>query len=127
MKAIRAGQFDRDTVRIVFDFRADRYDVDAVFLKDPDRIAVHICREPEEKQARVKRSSSHTRALIAEENWITDFEARLALARILAYNDETLDESLKEYRILLRKRPDHPVVSLEMARVLIRKGDSKEA
>ncbi|MBL7173234.1 MAG: tetratricopeptide repeat protein [Desulfobacteraceae bacterium] len=65
--------------------------------------------------------------LVPKDQWITDFDARLALARILAYNDETLDESLKEYRILLRKRPDHPVVSLEMARVLIRKGDSKEA
>ncbi|MFH1954311.1 MAG: tetratricopeptide repeat protein [Pseudomonadota bacterium] len=68
-----------------------------------------------------------SQTLIPEENWITDFDARLALARILAYDDATLDESLKEYRILLRQRPDHLVVSLELARVLIRKGDSKAA
>jgi len=127
VETIRAGQFDRDTVRIVFDLRAERYDVDAVFLKDPDRIAVHICREHEEKEARVKRSSSHTQALIPEENRITDFAARLALARILAYNDTTLDESLKEYRVILSQKPDNPLLRLEMARVLIRKGDSKEA
>lgn len=64
---------------------------------------------------------------IPEEEWITDFEARLALARILAYDDHTLDESLKEYRIILKQKPDNRLVHLEMARVLIRKGDAKEA
>lgn len=64
---------------------------------------------------------------IPEENWITDFEARLALARILAYDDHTLDESLKEYRIILKQKPDNRLVRLEMARVLIRQGDAKEA
>ena len=64
---------------------------------------------------------------IPEEKWITDFEARLALARILAYNDQTLDESLKEYRIILKQKPDNRLVCLEMARVLIRKGDAEEA
>ncbi|MDY6881482.1 MAG: tetratricopeptide repeat protein [Thermodesulfobacteriota bacterium] len=64
---------------------------------------------------------------IPEENWITDFEARLALARILAYHDHTLDESLKEYRIILKQKPGNRPVHLEMARVLIRKGDAKEA
>ena len=65
--------------------------------------------------------------LIPEENWITDFEARLALARILTYDDRTLDESLKEYRIILKQRPDSGLARLEMARILIRKGDAKEA
>ncbi|MBU1904199.1 MAG: hypothetical protein KJ573_11480 [Proteobacteria bacterium] len=32
-----------------------------------------------------------SQTLIPEENWITDFDARLALARILAYDDATLD------------------------------------
>lgn len=127
VKTVRVGQFDRDTVRIVFDLRADRYNVDAVFLKNPYRIAVHICGKPEEKQAQVKRASSHTRTLIPEENWISDFEARLVLARIRAYDDHTLDESLKEYRIILNQKPDNLLVRLEMARVLIRKGDAKEA
>lgn len=65
--------------------------------------------------------------VIPEESWITDFEARLALARILAYDDHTLNESLKEYRIILKQKPDNRLVRLEMARVLIRKGDAKEA
>jgi len=70
-------------------------------------------------------NSSET--FIPEEKWITDFEARLALARILAYDDHTLDESLKEYRIILKQKPDNRLVRLEIARVLIRKGDAKEA
>ncbi|MBW2708363.1 MAG: tetratricopeptide repeat protein [Deltaproteobacteria bacterium] len=65
--------------------------------------------------------------VIPEKHWITDFEARLALARILAYDDHTLNESLKEYRIILKQKPDNRVVRLEMARVLIRKGDATEA
>ena len=127
VKAIRVGQFDRDTVRIVFDLKTDRYDVNAVFLKDPDRIRVHICREQKENQSRVKQSTSLTQTLIPEENWITDFAARLALARILAYDDHTLDESINEYSILLKEKPDNALERLEMARVLIRKGDTKEA
>ena len=105
VKAIRVGQFDRDTVRIVFDLRTDRYDVNAVFLKDPDRIRVHICQEQKENQSRVKQSSSHAQTLIPKENWITDFAARLALARILAYEDHTLKEALA---ILRRMRETHP-------------------
>jgi predicted Zn-dependent protease len=65
--------------------------------------------------------------LIPEKKWITDFEARLALARILAYDDHTLDESLKEYRIILKQKPGNHLVRLEMARALIRNGDAKEA
>jgi tetratricopeptide (TPR) repeat protein len=65
--------------------------------------------------------------IIFEEYRITDFQARWALARILAYDDRTLNKSLREYRILLNEKPDNLLIRLEMARVLVRKGDSKEA
>ena len=127
VRTIRAGQFDADTVRIVFDLTSDKYDVEAVFLRNPYRIAVHICRKHEDNQVRVRRSSHATSSFIPEENWITDFEARLALARILSYDDNTLDKSLKEYRIMLKQKPGNRLLSLEMARLLIRKGQAEEA
>jgi tetratricopeptide (TPR) repeat protein len=127
VKEIGVGQHDHDTVRIVFNLEKDRYDVEAFFLSDPCRIAVLIFEEPEKRKARVEPPYIYAQALIPEEKWITDFDARLALARILAYDDHTLDESLEEYRIILNQQPGNPLICLEMARVLLRKGDSKEA
>lgn len=72
-------------------------------------------------------SPNPSRSLISEDRWITDVDARLALARILSYDDATLNESLNEYRILLRQKPEDPLIVLEMARVLIRRGDTREA
>lgn len=72
---------------------------------------------------------SHDRSdsLIPQSDQITSFDARLALARILAYEDRTLDEALREYRVLLNQSPDNWQIRSEMARVLIRLGDINEA
>ncbi len=51
----------------------------------------------------------------------------MALARILAYDDANLDEALQVYNILLNQNPNDPLIRLEMADLLIRKGDSKAA
>ncbi|MGM0426556.1 MAG: tetratricopeptide repeat protein [Thermodesulfobacteriota bacterium] len=66
-------------------------------------------------------------SLIPEQQWITDFDARLALARILAYEGQALDDSLEEYRMLLDQDPDNLLIRVEMARVLILKEDTAEA
>lgn len=58
--------------------------------------------------------------LIAPERLVSDFEARLALARLLSYGDHQLDEALHEYRILLKQHPQDAQIRLELARVLVR-------
>jgi len=65
--------------------------------------------------------------LVPKENRITDLQARLALARILSYDDRTLDASLTQYRALLSQTPENPLIRLEMAGVLVRKGNAEEA
>ncbi len=76
-------------------------------------------------------SPERTRAaqhdLVPSRNAISDFEARLALARILSYKDSTLDESLRHYRLLCAARPADPSLRLEMVQVLLRKGERREA
>lgn len=127
LKAIRVGQFDRETVRIVFDLGADHNRINAVFLEDPYRITVRIHNKIEKEETAHKPPAHTPDGLIPKDQWITDTDARLALARILSYDDATLDESLNAYRILLRQKPEDPLIVLEMARVLIRKGDTREA
>ena len=127
VQAIRIGRFNRKTVRIVFDLKTNRYDVTAVLLKSPDRISVQICRKQEAKTASFKPSLSNTQTLVPRESWITDDAARLALARILAYDDRTLDDAIREYRILISENPNNSLERLELARVLIRKGNTKGA
>ncbi len=127
LRAIRVGQLDRDTARVVFDLGTDKNGVDAVFLRDPFRIVVHLQGEPQEKEGQFRAPLSTSQGLIPEDKWITDIDARLALARVLAYDDATLNESLNEYRILRNQKPEDPLIRLEMARVLIRKGDTQEA
>jgi len=65
--------------------------------------------------------------LIPKDRWITDLEARLALARILSYDEATLMESLEQYRILQDQKPHDPLIRLEMAGVLVRKGEDEAA
>ncbi|MBW1781107.1 MAG: AMIN domain-containing protein, partial [Deltaproteobacteria bacterium] len=96
VKAIRSGQFDPRTVRIVLDLNNSNDHVDAVFQKDPDRIVIQVCEEPKKKPVPREASAPRNTPLIPESQWITDFEARLALARILSYDNTTLDASLRE-------------------------------
>jgi len=58
---------------------------------------------------------------------ITDFEARLALARVLSFSDGTLEEALNEYRALAALYPENASVRAEMARVLLWLGKRDEA
>lgn len=71
--------------------------------------------------------NSQSQTLVPKDRWITDAQARLALARILAYDSATLTESLNQYHILRDQNPDDPLIPIEMAGVLIRKGDTAEA
>lgn len=127
VEAIRAGQFTPETVRIVFDLRVKTDRIDAVFLKNPYRIKVDIHREIGRADTPHPSKAPVYDGLIPRGQWITDAKARLALARVLAYNTLTLNESLNQYRILRDQNPDDPLIAIEMAGVLIRKGDTPEA
>lgn len=62
-----------------------------------------------------------------ERNIITDFEARRALANVLSYEDETLDEAIEEYRILIKEQPDEVSLRLELAQIRARQKNYQEA
>lgn len=59
-------------------------------------------------------------SLIAASNQVSEFEARLTLARLLASQGGKEQEAIREYRILLRQRPGTVNLRLEMAQLLIR-------
>ncbi len=58
---------------------------------------------------------------------VSDFQARRELARALSYREETLEEAIAEYEILLRERPGDAEVMAELARVLVWKGEYPRA
>lgn len=58
---------------------------------------------------------------------ISDFEARLALARLLSYRADKLNEAIREYRILTKERPKDPQIATEMALLLMRQKRYPEA
>lgn len=66
-------------------------------------------------------------SIVPYDDWITDDDARLALARLLSYREETLDASLKEYLRLLDRRPDHRDARLELAEIYLRRQMYHEA
>jgi tetratricopeptide (TPR) repeat protein len=127
LRTIRLGYFDPRTVRIVFDLGVDAERIDAVFLKNPYRIMVGIHRGVYKEETRDTSPNPAHDPLIPRDQWITDVEARLALARILSYDNVTLSESLNQYRILHGEKPQDPLISMEMGGVLIRKGNTPEA
>lgn len=51
---------------------------------------------------------------------ISDGDARLALARLLSYGDDHLDDSIQEYRTLLSASPGDFVARRELARIFMR-------
>ncbi len=57
---------------------------------------------------------------------ISDWEARLELARVLSYT-KRYDESLKEYQKLLESKPNSVIARREMAAVLFYAGKEEEA
>lgn len=57
---------------------------------------------------------------------ISDWEARLELARALSYL-KRFDESITEYQKLVQAKPDSTSIREEMAKVLFYKGDTNES
>ncbi len=57
---------------------------------------------------------------------ISDWEARLELAKVLSYL-KRYNESIQEFQKLLQERPDSVEVRLEMAKVLFYSGKTEEA
>jgi tetratricopeptide (TPR) repeat protein len=72
-------------------------------------------------------ASENRPSIVPPDQMISDFDARLALAKILSYNDNTLAESLREYTFLLEQQPDNPEVWLDMAKILMRKNRYQDA
>ncbi|MBN2124760.1 MAG: tetratricopeptide repeat protein [Deltaproteobacteria bacterium] len=66
-------------------------------------------------------------SIVPPEARISDFEARLALARLLSYREATLEEALAEYRTLLEGKPGDSLLRLEFARILMQKKHYGEA
>ncbi|MEI8173097.1 MAG: tetratricopeptide repeat protein [Deltaproteobacteria bacterium] len=58
---------------------------------------------------------------------ISDDDARLALARVLSYDDSLLEESVREYGIFLRNRPLQTDVRYELAEVYVRQKKYRDA
>lgn len=65
--------------------------------------------------------------LVPQEEQVSDFAARLALARLLASSARELSPAIKEYRLLLQARPHDPQIRLELAQLLIREKQYPEA
>ena len=55
-------------------------------------------------------SVSAEETIIPKSEQIPDFDARLALARLLSYKNHRLSEAIAQFQILLDKHPDHPDV-----------------
>lgn len=70
-----------------------------------------------DNQTKDTSSSEQQEELISSKNEISDWEARLELARVLSYSKK-YDESLQEYKQLLQAKPDFFKARIEMAKVL---------
>ncbi|MDD3846581.1 MAG: tetratricopeptide repeat protein [Syntrophorhabdaceae bacterium] len=72
-------------------------------------------------------AADQTVTIVPPEGRVSDREARLALARMLSYEDDTLRASLADYRLLLKQSPEDAVIGMETAQVLLRLGMDAEA
>jgi len=64
---------------------------------------------------------------VPPDSMISDFDARLALARILSYHTQTLDEAVNEYHTLLREYPFNTQIIGELSQVYIQQKKYREA
>ncbi|HEY9074637.1 MAG TPA: tetratricopeptide repeat protein, partial [Desulfobaccales bacterium] len=65
--------------------------------------------------------------VVPPQEQMSDSAARQALARLLASSDRQLPQTVKEYRLLLQKRPHDPQIRLGLAQLLIREKNYPEA
>ena len=65
------------------------------------------------------KAKSIVASLVPKKSWISDFEARLALARVLSYQKHRQREALKQYKILLTKQPLNPILLYETGRIYL--------
>jgi tetratricopeptide (TPR) repeat protein len=65
--------------------------------------------------------------IVSPESRVSDYEARLMLARILSWNAETRQESLEEYRKMRSLYPGNAEVEIELAQVLMWTGSLDES
>ncbi len=71
-------------------------------------------------------NQSHGSSIVPSSDMISDFDARLALARILSYNNENLNEAANEYNILIKEKPDNIELMAEAADIEARLGHAKK-
>lgn len=65
--------------------------------------------------------------IVSAESRVSDYEARLTLARILSWNPATRSESLDEYRRMRALYPGNSEIEIELAQVLMWTGDFDES
>lgn len=58
-------------------------------------------------------------SLVPKNDWISDHDARLSLARLLSYSKSTRREGLEQYYILLKENPHDPLILLEIAKIYV--------
>ena len=71
-------------------------------------------------------NQSQESSIVSPSNMISDFDARLAIARILSYNNENLNEAVNEYNILIRENPDNPELLAEAADIEAQLGHARK-
>ena len=65
--------------------------------------------------------------IVSPESRVSDYEARLALARILSWNPATRSESVAEYRRMRTLHPGNSEIETELAQVLMWTGNVDES
>lgn len=68
-----------------------------------------------------------TESLVPPENFISDYDARLALARTLSYQQTRQADALVQYEILLRENPSNIELQLEKSQIYIHLKNYHEA
>jgi predicted Zn-dependent protease len=71
-------------------------------------------------------NQSHLSSIVSPSNMISDFDARLAIARNLSYNNKNLNEAVDEYNILIKENPDNPELFAEAADIEAQLGHVKQ-
>ena len=118
---IKVAQHDPGTVRIVCEMGISEYDYNILQNDHPSRLVIRFfSRVSSLAPPKHKTSSSLKATIVNASEMVSDYDARLTLARILTYGNDNLSDSVKEYRILLAERPTQYEVRVELAEVYMR-------